>query len=161
MMRLFQIAFFTLFAVTQVTATEQGMLCLNNEKIVFSCQPGKKTISLCQPVGPEKTLIYRYGTSTKLELVYPGVGGNEKGVFTRSSKPLFGGGITEVVFQHSDYEYRVYSKLGRSSGASQSAQNPEFEDGIVIKRAGKELKKLVCDEGGEGFRESIEWLPEK
>ena len=28
-------------------------------------------------------------------------------------------------------------------------------------QAGKELKKLVCDDIGEGFREGVEWLSKK
>lgn len=161
MTRFLQIAFFTLLTACQTTATAQGTLCANDEQIVFSCHLGKKTVSLCRPAGPEKTLVYRYGTSAKLELVYPDVARHEKGAFTQSTKPVFGGGVTSVIFQRGNYEYRVYSKLGRSSGASQDDRYPEFEDGVVIMQAGKELKKLVCDDSGEGFREGVEWLSEK
>ena len=161
MIRLLQIVFFSLLTACQVTATAESTLCSKNEKIVFSCQLDKKTVSLCSPAGQEKSLIYRYGTPNKIELVHQGAGGDGKAAFTKSSKPLFGGGITYINFQRGEYEYSVYSKLGRSEGASQEDRYPEFEDGIVIKKAGKEVKKLVCDDGGEGFRENIEWLPEK
>lgn len=161
MIRFLQITLFSLLTAHQVTATAKNTLCLKNEKIVFSCQLDKRMVSLCSPAGQEKTLIYRYGASNKIELVHPAVGGDEKGAFTKSSKPMFGGGISYVNFQRGEYEYSVYSKLGRSQGVPQEDRDPEFEDGIVIKKAGKEVKKLVCDDGGDGFRESIEWLPEK
>jgi hypothetical protein len=124
---------------------------------VFSCHVGKKLASLCARSGEPKELIYRFGTPRDLELVYPSA--DRKGAFTTSTVPLAGGGVTAVAFTQDRYEYRVYSKISRGAGATPEERVPEFEDGIEVIFNGKRLKQLVCDDGGEGFRQSVDWLP--
>lgn len=106
-----------------------------------------------------KRLIYRYGRSGKPELVYPSSATGEKAVFRVSTSPLYGGGVTSVGFARNGYEYRIYSKIGRTPAASFQERTPEFEDGVVISREGNQIKQLICDDGGEGFHEPIDWLP--
>jgi hypothetical protein len=97
-----------------------------------------------------------------LELIYPGGGPQATGTFYTSSSPLFGGGVTTLAFRRADYEYRIYSKVSRAdNGERQENRTPVFEDGLVIFRNGKQVRHLVCDDGGEGFREDIEWLPSR
>lgn len=68
--------------------------------------------------------------------------------------------MTTLAFTRADYEYKIYSKIGRAdSGEPQEDRTPIFEDGLVISRSGKKLRQLVCDDGGEGFREDIGWIP--
>jgi hypothetical protein len=65
-----------------------------------------------------------------------------------------------VTFKWQEYEYSIYSKLGRSPAVGPAQDRlPEFEDGVTVSRDGKEIERLVCDDGGEGFRESVNSLP--
>lgn len=137
-------------------------LCVANEAVVFSCHVGEKIGSLCRPLGRASALIYRYGTPGHPDMVYPDPGSQEKGAFYRLSTPLFGGGRTTVSFTRGHDEYRIYSAIGRAdSSSSPSERTPIFEDGIVVSRNGERAKQLVCDDGGDGFKEDIGWIPER
>ena len=149
----FSVLFASGFAIAQET------LCRQAEAIVFSCHVGKKVVSLCRTGEHPRQLFYRYGLPQRIELSYPDSKKNEKADFLASTKPLFGGGITSVSFARGGYQYSVYSKLGRSGGSSPQERVPEFEDGITITREGKTVRRMVCDDGGEGFREKIDWIP--
>jgi hypothetical protein len=135
----------------------QDSLCQPGEPVVFSCHAGSKTVSLCRPSGLRQELVYRFGTPAKVELTHPGVGRFAAAPFTRETAPLAGGGVTSVGFQRGEYQYSVYSKMARGAGPERA---PEFEDGVIISRRGKPVRQLVCDDGGEGFRENLDWLPE-
>jgi len=142
------------------TAYAEESLCSGHEKIVFSCHVGRKIISLCKAQKAPQDLTYRYGTPGHLELTYPDRNINEPGKFYTSSNPLFGGEVTSLAFRRGIYEYSIYSKIGRMDSATdQENRIPLFEDGLVISKNGKRLKQQVCDDGGEGFREDIRWLP--
>jgi hypothetical protein len=137
-------------------ARAQDTLCRPGEPVVFNCHVGAKTVSLCRPSTLAKELTYRFGTPRRVELAHPGPGKHLRPPFTVSTSALYGGGITTVAFRRGDYEYAVYSKVGRSDDADRV---PLFEDGVIVSQRGKEVAKLVCDDGGEGFREDLEWLP--
>lgn len=133
-------------------------LCKPTETVVFSCSIGWKLVSLCSDVVSPKSLTYRFGTQETVELIHPAAGA--AGGFTWSSSPLYGGGITSVNFKRGSYEYSVYSRLGRAPG-DRNEGAPEFEDGVTISRGNKLIKSLICDDGGAGFRQNIEWLPRR
>lgn len=137
----------------QAQAQAQESLCLAGEPVVFACHIGSKTVSLCRPSALARELTYRFGKPSAVELAYPPAGKRVQAPFTVSTKPLAGGGITTVAFRRGQYEYGVYSMVGRSDGA------PLFEDGVIVSRRGKQVAKLVCDDGGAGFREGLDWLP--
>lgn len=147
----------TLAAAAVVSASAQAgapeSLCRPGEPVVFACHIGSKTVSLCRPSALARELTYRFGTPATIELAYPPAGKRLRAPFTVSTAPLAGGGITSVAFRRGQYQYAVYSMVGRSDGA------PLFEDGVIVSRRGKEVAKLVCDDGGEGFREGLDWLP--
>ena len=130
-------------------------LCQPAEAVVFSCTVGARLVSLCSVGADPKRLSYRFGTPGHIELAYPEAGA--AGAFERSSGPLYGGGITAISFKRGEYEYGVYSRMGRAAGGG----DPETEDGVAVARGGKRISTLVCDDGGAGFRESIDWLPKK
>jgi hypothetical protein len=133
-------------------ALAQDSLCAASEPVVFSCHIGARTVSLCRPSSLRQELIYRFGTRDRVELAWPQPGSRVLPGFELSSTPLVGGGVTTVTFRRGQYEYHVYSKVGRRDGA------PLFEDGVIVSRRGKQVAKLVCDDGGEGFREGLDWL---
>lgn len=149
----------SLLLVCQAVYAEES-LCSGHEKIVFSCHVGKKIVSLCSDPKAPQDLTYRYGTPGHLELTYPNRDKHEPGKFYTSSAPLFGGEVTSLAFRRGVYEYRIYSKIGRiDSDTHQEDRIPQFDDGIAISKNDKMLKQQICDDGGEGFREDIRWLP--
>ncbi|MFL6674076.1 MAG: hypothetical protein ACJ8LG_12400 [Massilia sp.] len=123
---------------------------------MFSCHIGNKTLSLCRPSAPGRQLVYRFGTPNKLDMAYPPPGIDTGGRFEVSDTPLYGGGVTTVAFRRGGYQYQIYSKTGR---ADDPARTPEFEDGVIVVRNGKPVRHLVCDDGGEGFRQELGFLP--
>ena len=151
--------FIMLLLVVQVSYAEET-LCTSKEKIIFSCHVEKKIISLCRPSQEKQSLIYRYGKLGHVELLYPSPGKASKAEFYRSTNPLYGGEDVNISFKRSTYEYSLYSKITRAdSDEHQESREPVFEDGLTIFQSGKVLKQLVCDDGGEGFREEIDWIP--
>jgi hypothetical protein len=152
--------FGVLLMVGQVARAEVT-LCNESEQVAFSCHVARKVVSLCIRAKSPPSLIYRFGLPGRVELNHPGRGTGEKGKFRRTSQPLYGGGMETIAFARAGHEYRIYSKVGRAaSGASNQAQVPEFEDGLIVLKAGKIVRTLVCDDGGEGFRQALDWVPE-
>ena len=141
--------------VALAAETAERTLCQPAEVVVFSCTIGAKLVSMCRTGAEPKRLSYRFGAPGRVELAYPDPGA--AGAFEWSTGPLYGGGITTVSFKRGPYEYGVYARVGRAAGGGE----PEFEDGLAIARDGKRIQTKVCDDGGAGFRESIEWLPKK
>jgi hypothetical protein len=113
-------------------------------------------VSLCRPSSLRQELIYRFGTRDRVELAWPQPGARLLPGFELSVTPLVGGGVTSVSFRRGAYQYRIYSKTGRSDDPGRI---PQFEDGLVVAHNGKPVRHLVCDDGGEGFREELDWLP--
>ena len=145
-----------LVALTAPAGAAETTLCGTDETVVFSCHVGKKIVSLCRPAAEEKSLVYRFGAAGRPELVFPESDRADGQGFTRSEAVRFGGGSTSVSFQRGEYRYSVYSQVGRGEGPERT---PEIEDGVLVLRDGKPLRRLICDDGGEGFREDISWLP--
>ncbi|QNA90408.1 hypothetical protein G4G28_21375 [Massilia sp. Dwa41.01b] len=129
-------------------------LCAPHEPVVFACHVGTKIVSLCRPAEGEGVLSYRFGRPAALEMRYPEPGRPVRSAFTVSTLPLVGGGETTVAFERGGYTYTVYSRVARGADGA----TPEFEDGLLVKRRGKVVSKLRCEDGGEGFREPVaEW----
>jgi hypothetical protein len=135
-----------------------AQLCTAGESVVFSCQIGSKTLSLCRPAGVREQLAYRFGLPGRVELDYPGQSVRQaRHPFELSTTPLVGGGITTVRFQRGAYRYEVYSKSGRGDDPERT---PFTEDGVIVSRAGKRIWQHACEDGGAGFREELGWLPQ-
>jgi len=126
-------------------------LCAPDEPVVFACQVGTKIVSLCRPAQGEGMLSYRFGRPAALELRYPAPGRLARSAFTVSTTPLVGGGETTVAFERGGFSYTVYSRVARGA----DGVTPEFEDGLVVRRRGKVVSRLRCEDGGEGFREPL------
>jgi hypothetical protein len=142
-------------------ATAQESLCTAGEAVVFSCHIGQKTVSLCRPSSLREQLAYRFGMPGHIELAYSAraVGAPEATAqhgFEVSTKPLFGGGVTTLRFHRGAYRYEVYSKTSRADNPDRT---PVAEDGVIVSRDGKTVRRLVCNDSGAGFREPLGWLP--
>lgn len=160
--RIIRIAATAAALLLPTVAAAQPSLCTADEPVVFSCRAGQRLVSLCRTSPAGKALVFRFGTAQALEVVYPDAASALPGKFTVSQAPLVGGGKTAVVFRWEWTEYRVFSQVSRGSDDGPSGQRfPVFEDGLEMRRAGRRPTRLVCDDGGEGFRESVDWLPEE
>jgi hypothetical protein len=145
--------------ITVRDAQADGTLCERHEAIVFSCHIGKKIVSLCRPKKGPRRLRYRFGTPAHVDVEYPERNANEPGAFYTSRGPRFGGGEASVAFTRDHVEYTLYSRVGRAEGGSPEERIPTFEDGLIVLKAGGPPKISTCDDGGDGFRESIDWIP--
>jgi hypothetical protein len=114
---------------------EETTLCRAHEEVYFSCPVGGKIISLCASgnISPDNGYIrYRFGTPDHVELQYPDDNHSSKSRFTISD--ISGGNLnfTHVKFKSGGYDYVMYQG---------------FPSGLYIKRKGRTIANLTCDEG--------------
>lgn len=133
----------------------EDSLCRATENIVFACHFGQKMVALCSTSNNTKVLTYRFGQPKAIELSVSE--SKHKNRFRILTSPLYGGGLTTVSFSRGEYEYKLYSKVSRSESEDSTGQSePVFEDGLIIVKSHKQIKQLICDDGGNGFREDIQ-----
>lgn len=142
-----------LAALTAPMAQAQS-LCSPAEKSIFSCQVGKKTLSVCASRDLDDTkgvLLYRFGTPEKVELTYPEKPGHPNKHFTanRLYSSAEGSLIMELGFQRGNVSYTVYTMDLRGK---QSA-------GVTVNVKGKDTD-LACRDtkGTAGFVSAVEEL---
>lgn len=90
-------------------------LCADGEDSVFSCEIGKKILSICgsKDLDHEKGWMqYRFGTSEKLDLIYPEKNEHPKKHFksNRLYSSVEQSLIQELQFKRSNTEYAVYTQ---------------------------------------------------
>lgn len=112
-------------------------LCLTGEQAVFSCPVGRKLVSLC--ASPDLTpttgtLHYRFGRKGAVELDYPRQAGHPRQFFSASVLSYSDGGGDYLRFSSGEFEYVIYSALGRGWE----------KEGVVVTRKGEQLASLVC-----------------
>lgn len=144
-------AFVLAAMLCSIGVAAEETLCAKAETITFSCHIGKKILSICYS-NHEKPFQYQYrfGRPSKVELTIA----YEHGKFAEESHPLFGGGSTSLWIASNGYEYQVYGDVRRGKD-----NEPMFVDGLNVFKDGKTLSEKVCSDGGNGFREEIDWLP--
>lgn len=140
------------------SAYAEKTLCALDESVVFSCSTGKKMVSVCASKDLNATqgwLQYRYGTSSKLDLVFPEVDTHPK-YFSVANTIIYsgGGGGAYLQMNKGEFSYIVYSGEGR--GWSQS--------GVTVQKNGKSIADILCKSneeiniGGNFFEKSA--IPE-
>lgn len=115
-----------------------GSLCEMQEQMVWSCQAGRRTISICasNPLNEtEGYAQYRIGRPGALELEYPATRVHPRGRFVYTTYPQ---GNQTLDFKNGGYDYRVFEEL-RS-----------HEDGVYVERNGELVSQITCN-GGENF----------
>ncbi len=108
-------------------------LCAEGEANLFSCEIGKKILSICgsKDLDHEKGWMqYRFGTSEKLDLIYPEKNEHPKKHF--KSNRLYSSAeqslIQELQFKRSNTEYAVYTqdiKGKREAGVTVTANKKD------------------------------------
>lgn len=101
---------------------EADNLCKTTEKVIFSCtvQNGKKILSVCGTTKLTKTegyLQYRFGTKSKLELVYPSTTkGTQEQFYWFYLRGTDGAGA-ELSFNNHGYTYTISSTYAYQDNA--------------------------------------------
>src|ERR1700683_4346865 len=127
------------FCVLSTAANAASTLCLANEDTIFSCRAGKKVISVCASkdlAAEHGYLQYRFGSPAKVELAVPADRLIPPASSAVSRTLVFsGGGGAYLRFKTGDYDYVVYTAIGRGWGV---------KDGVAIEKNGKRLSHVSC-----------------
>lgn len=117
-----------------------GTHCTQAEDTVFSCNLGRKTVSVCAAKTLSATsgyVQYRFGVLGKPELTYPQLNVTAKSVIQARTLMFSGGGGAYLRFNNGPTSYIVYSAIGKGWGN---------KDGVAVERAGKTLAHFDCQD---------------
>jgi hypothetical protein len=128
-----------IFCTLSASAKAAPTPCLDNEDNIFSCSAGKKIISVCASkdlAADHGYLQYRFGSPNKVELAVPADRAVSPANSAVSGTLTFsGGGGAYLRFKSGDYEYAVYTAIGKGWGE---------KDGVAIEKSGKRLSDVSC-----------------
>lgn len=120
-------------------------LCLNEERTVFSCQAGSKTVSICATGDFSKNsgaLSYRFGKYGQApELIYTSTPATVKNRFRYEEDFWAKGMITSVKFDNGQFSYEVTharGAFGVDGGPNRA--------GVTVLRGTTQLAEVACDE---------------
>lgn len=132
-------ALITILCTLAASAATVPTLCLPSEDNVFSCGAGKKVISVCASkdlAADRGYLQYRFGLPKKPELTIPSDRSVPPAKSAVSGNLVFsGGGGAYLRFKAGDYEYVVYTAIGKGWGE---------KDGVAIEQNGKRRGHVSC-----------------
>lgn len=152
--------FMLLASSSSYAADKVSSLCGKSEIEVFNCKLKNKTLSLCG-VGNLKQgseFQYRFGTSKKLELIYPNA--KTQGQFWSSRTTYSGGGESRVHFNNGAFDYILFENTIRT-GFGDGPNDPEFNAGIVTKENGKITSIRHCSNDAQILQSSLKHMPEE
>lgn len=114
--------------------------CRAEERIIFSCSLGKKTVSVCASAELSATsgyLQYRFGPKDALELVFPDVTqATPAASYVQARTLIFaGGGGGYLRFINGQHHYIVYTAIGKGWGA---------KDGVAVEKNNQLIASLEC-----------------
>lgn len=114
--------------------------CRAQERIIFSCSLGKKTVSVCASDDLSTTsgyLQYRFGPKDTLELAFPDVTqATPAASYVQARTLMFaGGGGGYLRFINGAHHYIVYTAIGKGWGA---------KDGVAVEKNGQFVTNLEC-----------------
>jgi hypothetical protein len=138
-------ALIAMFCAISATAQAASTLCLSAEENIFSCHTAaKKTISVCasKDLAPDRGYLqYRFGSPGKVEVAVPADRSVSPANSALSGTLVFsGGGGGYLRFTAGDYDYVVYTAVGKGWGE---------KDGVAIEKNGKRLSHVSCKDEPE------------
>jgi hypothetical protein len=142
-------------------ADAASTLCASDENTVFSCSTAKKIIAVCASkdfAADRGYLQYRFGSPNKVELTVPADRSVPPAKSALAGRLVFsGGGGDYLRFKAGDYEYVVYTAIGKGWGE---------KDGVEIEKNGKRLSHVSCkdepvSELGDQFSTKAGLQPDK
>ncbi|SDW49077.1 hypothetical protein SAMN05421783_104237 [Thiocapsa roseopersicina] len=112
--------------------------CSSGELVVFSCDTGKKTVSVC--ASPDLSarggwVEYRFGPVGAPELVFPAARSHPRHVVQAGTWGFSGGGGAFMQFSKAPYAYTVYTAIGKGWGE---------KSGVAVLKNGKRIANLPC-----------------
>lgn len=113
----------------------KGSLCEAEEQVVWTCQAGARTISVCASAtlnAKQGYAQYRIGRPGALEMEYPTTRVHPRGRFTYTLYPQ---GNSTLAFTNGAYKYSVFEDL-RST-----------EDGVYVERGDDLVNSIKCNSG--------------
>ena len=133
------LCFFTIAVSVSAFAGSASSHCSADEKVIFSCKVAKsKVVSLCASPSLNTTsgyLQYRFGPlGQSPELVFPATKDHPKDHFKGGTLMYSGGGGAYLEFFNGDFEYVVYTGVGRGWE----------KEGLDVLKAGKQVSNLRC-----------------
>ena len=132
-------ALIMMFCGLSASAQVAPTLCLKGEDNIFSCSAGKKIISVCASknlAADRGYLQYRFGLPDKIELTVPADRSVSPANSAVSGTLVFsGGGGAYLRFKSGEYEYVVYTAIGKGWGD---------KEGVAIDKSGKRLSHVSC-----------------
>jgi hypothetical protein len=108
-------------------------LCGDGDTVLFTCQVGKKLVSVCDGGGKA---TYYFGKPGHVEM--------SSTALTVANRGFSGGGETQISVHNNAYVYIVYDKTARTSFSSDGHNDPDFTSGLVVQKNGKTLSALEC-----------------
>ena len=120
-------------------------------------------ISVCAGSdGPGRRIArYRIGTPRHLEFEYPDSSNASPIRWARTG--YSGGGELQYRFINSGHEYIIYSSVTRDGLDRQHRPIPRFDAGVLVRREGRILSHLHCDnaeDAARGYEEPSDFMLE-
>ena len=114
-----------------------GSLCRAPEAVLFTCQLGAKTVSICgqQDRGPAEA-VYRYGRPGRVEL--------EATDLHRAFEGWAGGGETQVYAVTPTHRYVVYDRMVRTGFDREGHNLSQMTQGLLVQSGGQTVSSRRC-----------------
>ena len=109
-------------------------LCRAREPVLFTCDVGNKTVSICG--GEQGGAAYRYGRPNRVEL--------EIKDLHLAYKGWSGGGETQVYADTPTYRYIVYDRMVRTGFGSDGHNDPKETVGLLVQNGGRTVSSRQC-----------------
>ncbi|MFG1397587.1 hypothetical protein [Roseixanthobacter pseudopolyaromaticivorans] len=138
-------------------AGKDGTYCRTAETIVFSCDLGSHTLSLCasKDIGDGRGFLqYRFGHLDRVLTSYPAPGTKPADAFTVGTLMFAGGGGAWLRFQDQAIRYTLFNAIGKWNPKGGTAE----VSGVVVEQNGQPSVTMVCRDHivggfGSGFFE--------
>ncbi len=117
--------------------------CRADESIVFSCDFGSHTASVCasREIAPGKGFLqYRFGHLDRVLMSYPPADTRPADAFTVGTLMFSGGGGAWLRFEDQRIRYTVFTAIGRWNPKGR----PLEVAGVVMEQDGKEMATMSC-----------------
>ena len=124
---------YALLAATAAAAPPPPSLCGGGDTVLFTCQVGKKLVSVCDAGGKA---TYYFGKPGHVEM--------SSAALSIANRGFSGGGETQISVHNNAYAYIVYDKTMRTSFSPDGHNDPDFTSGLVVQKNGKTISTLEC-----------------
>jgi hypothetical protein len=135
----------------------RGGLCAPGEVIIFQCGIGRKMVSVCGSRTPSPHAQYRFGRPGAVELSYPS---RSEGGLSWARAMYSGGGELQIRFRSGGLDYAVYSRTIRTGFGADGRNNPQFSDGVMVRRGSRVISNRACTTEIRADGQPEDFMPE-